>query len=129
MDIISLPIEFDKEKIESRFRLVNIAVQRAKALADGARPKIETDYKKLSTIALLEAVQGKIEFITGEKAIEAQEAARKRLELRKMLEEERPLDLDVEDLSVLEKDLQQYMKSKSEEELDIEDIFGSEENE
>lgn len=129
MDIISLPIEFDKDKIDSRFRLVNIAVQRAKALAEGAKPKVETEYKKLSTISLLEAVQGKLDFITGERAIEAQEEAQRRLELRKMLEEERPLDLDVEDLSEIEKDIQQYMRVKSEEELDIEDIFGSEENE
>ena len=127
MDIISLPIEFDKEKIDSRFRLVNIAVQRAKALAEGSGPKVRGDYKKISTIALLEAVQGKIEYLTGERAIEAQEEALRRLELRKMLEEERPLDLEVEDLSELEKDLQQYMKDKSEEEIDIEDIFGSEE--
>ncbi len=129
MDIISLPIEFDKDKIESRFRLVNIAIQRAKALSEGAKPKVATDYRKISTISLLETIQGKLEFITGDKAVEAQEEARKRLELRKMLEEERPLDLEIEDLSELEKDLQQYMREKSEEELDIEDIFGPEEDE
>jgi len=127
MDIISLPIEFDKDKIDSRFRLVNMAVQRAKALADGSKPKVQNDYKKISTVALLEAVQGKLEYLTGEKAIEAQEEAKRRLELRRMIEEERPLDLEIEDLSELEKDLQQYMRDKSEEELDIEDIFGSEE--
>ncbi len=127
MDIISLPIEFDKEKIDSRFRLVNIAVQRAKALAEGARPKVENNYRKISTIALLEAVQGKLDYLTGDRAVEAQEEARRRMELRKMLEEERPLDLEIEDLSELEKDLQQYMRDKSEEDLDIEEIFGSEE--
>ncbi len=77
MDIISLPVEYDKKKIESRYRLVAIAAQRARELSLGATPKIQTKAKKVTTTALLEAISGDIEFITGEDAVIAREKAEK----------------------------------------------------
>jgi DNA-directed RNA polymerase subunit omega len=56
MDIISLPIEYDRNKIDGRFRIIAIAAQRAKELAVGAVPKVKTKAKKISTIALEETV-------------------------------------------------------------------------
>jgi DNA-directed RNA polymerase subunit K/omega len=42
MEIISLPIEYDHQKIDGRFRVIAIASQRAKELAVGVQPKIKT---------------------------------------------------------------------------------------
>ncbi len=77
MDIISLPLEFDKDKIDSRFRLVVIAAQRARELSLGARPKVDEKCQKVSTVALLEAVQEKLEFLVGEEARQALETLEK----------------------------------------------------
>jgi len=46
IDIISLPIEFDRNKIDSRYRLAVIAAQRAAELSLGAAPKLEKKGKK-----------------------------------------------------------------------------------
>jgi DNA-directed RNA polymerase omega subunit len=124
MDIISLPIEFDEEKIDGRFRLVNIAAQRAKELAAGVEPYIQTKSKKVTTIALEEAIQNKLEFLIGEEAAKAKEEAKK-LDIRKLLEM-REEEREPEDLTELEKDLQIYMQDK-EESISPDEIFDSEE--
>lgn len=124
MDIISLPIEFDEERIDGRFRLVNIAAQRAKELAAGVEPQIQTKSKKVTTIALEEAIQNKLEFLVGEEAAKAKEEAKK-LDLRKLLEA-RDEERESEDLTELEKDLQIYMQDK-EESISPDEIFDSEE--
>ncbi len=36
MDIIKLPIEYEKDTVDSRFRLVLIAAQRARQLSEGS---------------------------------------------------------------------------------------------
>lgn len=110
MDIISLPAEIDHKKIDGKFRLVSIAVQRAKELSLGAKPRLTTKSKKVSTIAIEEAVQDKLEFITGEGARVAMEKAGK-LDYRKLLEESRKKAAG-EDLTELEKDLQVYLHEK-----------------
>ncbi|NOY64718.1 MAG: DNA-directed RNA polymerase subunit omega [Nitrospirae bacterium] len=112
VDIISLPVEFDKERIDGRFRLVNIAAQRARELASGAEPKIKTKANKVSTLAIQEAILNKLEFLTGEEAVKAKEEA-KRIDFRRVLEDRRK-ELELEDLSELEKDLQIYMHEKEE---------------
>ncbi len=124
MDIISLPIEFDEKKIDGRFRLVNIAAQRAKELAAGVEPYIQTKSKKVTTIALEEAIQNKLEFLVGEEAAKAKEEAKK-LDIRKLLEM-REEEREPEDLTELEKDLQIYMQDK-EESISPDEIFDSEE--
>jgi len=106
MDIISLPIEHDVEGIEGRFRLVNIAAQRAKELAQGAEPKIKSGARKVTTLALEETITGNVEFLTGEDAVKAREEAEK-LDFRRLLEESAE-ETEGEDLSELEKDLKMY---------------------
>ncbi len=68
MDIISVPAEFNKEKMDSRFRIVILAIQRARQLMRGAKPVISTNYTKESTIALEELMESSIDYVTGKEA-------------------------------------------------------------
>lgn len=110
MDIISLPIEYDRDKIDGRFRIIAIASQRAKELALGAKPKIKTKSRKVSTQALEETINNTIEFLTGEEAKKAKEVARK-FDYRKLLEEKKR-EISTEDLTEFEKDLKVYLHEK-----------------
>ncbi|GBE02221.1 DNA-directed RNA polymerase subunit omega [bacterium BMS3Bbin06] len=110
MDVISLPVEYHNDKIDGRFRFVNIAAQRAKELTLGAEPKIETQSIKVTTIAIEETAQGVIDFLTGEEAAKAEEEARK-LDFRRLLEESNK-EPEAEDLAELEKDLKIYLHDK-----------------
>jgi len=119
MDIISLPIEYDKKSIDSRFRLVTIASQRARELSLGTASKFPVKTKKVTTSALLEAISGEIEFITGQEATAAKEKADK-IDYKKLIEEKRR---PITDLSELEKDLKIYLHEKGATERAIEELF------
>ncbi|MBF0558815.1 MAG: DNA-directed RNA polymerase subunit omega [Nitrospirae bacterium] len=119
VDIISLPVEYDKKEIDSRYRLVVIAAQRARELSLGAQSKIQTKTKKVTTMALLEAVSSNIEFLTGADAITAKEKSEK-IDYKKLIEEKRR---PIEDLSELEKDLKVYLHEKGSPEKALEDLF------
>jgi DNA-directed RNA polymerase subunit K/omega len=110
MDIISLPIEYDRNKIDGKFRLIAIASQRAKELSVGAKPKIKTKAKKVSTASIEETISNTIEFLTGEQARKAKEEANK-FDYRKILEEKKR-ELSGEDLTEFEKDLKVYLHEK-----------------
>ena len=110
MDIISLPIEFDRTKIDSRFRLIAIASQRAKELSLGDKPRVKTKSRKITTIALEEAIQNKIEYLVGEEAKRAKEEAKK-FDYRRLLEEKKK-EISGEDLTEFEKDLKVYLVEK-----------------
>lgn len=110
MDIVSLPIEYDHDKIDGRFRIIAIAAQRAKELAVGAQPKVKTKARKISTIALEETISNTIEFLIGEQAKKAKEDA-KRFDYRKILEEKKK-EITGEDLTEFEKDLKVYLHEK-----------------
>lgn len=125
MDILSLPIEIKESSIDSRFRLVIIAAQRAKQLSQGAKPVIATKYTKDTTIALEEAISDKLDYITGEEAIKAKELAKK-LEIKKA-DALAGKEGAEEELSELEKDLKVYLIEKAEAERKREDIFGERE--
>src|SRR5512143_1733443 len=103
MDIISLPVEFDQTKIDGKYRLVTIAAQRAKELSLGAKPKIQTRARKVTSVAIEESISNQLEYLTGEEAVQAKEEASK-FDYRKLLEDSRKLTAG-EDLSELEKDL------------------------
>ncbi|HMK44213.1 MAG TPA: DNA-directed RNA polymerase subunit omega [Dissulfurispiraceae bacterium] len=109
MNIISLPIEYDKKKIESKYRLAVIAAQRARELAVGAEPKVSRKAKKVTTTALVETVGGEIKFMTGEDAAVALEKAG-RIDFKKLIEEKRKSS--IADLSELEKDLKVYLHER-----------------
>jgi DNA-directed RNA polymerase omega subunit len=110
MDIISLPVEYKDNDIDGKYRLVAIASQRAKDLSLGAEPKIATRAKKVTSVAIEEAVSGALEFLTGEEAAAAKEQAGK-FDYRKLLEDRRRLAAG-EDLSELEKDLKVYLHER-----------------
>jgi DNA-directed RNA polymerase subunit omega len=110
MDIISLPVEYDEDKIDSKYRIVTIASQRAKELSLGAKPKIQTKSRKVTSIAIEEACRGFLEFLTGEEARIAIEEASK-LDYRKLLEDSRKAATAGE-LSELEKDLKVYLHER-----------------
>ena len=123
MDIISLPVDYDRDKIDGRFRIIAIASQRAKELAVGAVPKVKTKARKVTTISLEETTENMIEFLTGEEAKKAKEES-KRFDYRKLLEEKKR-EMTGEDLTEFEKDLKVYLHEK--ETIDkkaLEGLFG-----
>jgi len=119
IDIISLPIEFDRNKIDSRYRLAVIAAQRAAELSLGATPKLEKKAKKVTTTAILEILSNKIEYITGEEAIRAKEKIDK-IDVKKLIEDKRRA---IPDITELEKDLKIYLHGKESAEKMLEDLF------
>jgi len=110
MDIISLPVEYDHKKIDGKFRLVAMASQRAKELSLGSKPRVSTKSKKVTTIAIEEACENKLDFVTGEEAVIAREKAGK-FDYRKQIEESKKIAAG-EDLTELEKDLKVYLHEK-----------------
>ncbi len=128
MDIISLPIEYDRNKIDGRYRVVAIAAQRAKELSLGVKPKIKTKAKKITSVAVEETISNSIEFLTGEQAKKAKEEARK-FDYRRLLEE-REKEVVVEEVTELEKDLKVYLHEKeTTEKKSLENLFGEKKEE
>ena len=128
MDIISLPIEYDRNKIDGRYRVVAIAVQRAKELSLGVKSKIKTKAKQITTVAIEETISNSIEFLTGEQAKKAKEENRK-FDYRRLLEE-REKEVIVEEVTELEKDLKVYLHEKeTTEKKALEDLFGEKKEE
>lgn len=124
MDIVSLPIEYDKKKIDSRYRLVIMAVQRARELSLGASQKVQAKTKKATTTAIIEVVSNAVQYITGEEAVIAREKAEK-IDYKKLVEARRkPLT----DLSDLEKDLKVYLHEREATEKALEELFGESEH-
>lgn len=122
MDLISLPAEVDKKKIDGKYRLATIAAQRARELSLGAKPKIQTKAKKVTTVAIEEAINGTLEFLVGDEARKAREEAKK-FDYRRHLEEKRREGAH-EDLSELEKDLKIYLHEKeTDEKKALEELF------
>lgn len=81
MDIVSLPVEIEKENTINRFKLVNLAAQRAKELMEGVKSLKNTKYKKETTIALEEIVTTEFVLLTGKDAREAIRDVSKMIEL------------------------------------------------
>lgn len=117
MDIISLPLEIDKEKIDSRFRLVIIASQKAIELSKNFKPTTQSKNKKITTNAILDAVTGKVEFFTGEEARMNLEKA-EQLDYRRWVSEKKK---PVGDITDIEKDLKVYLNEQ--EKVSPEDAF------
>ncbi len=122
MDIVSLPIEYDRNKIDGRYRVVAIAAQRAKELSFGVKPKIKTKSKKITTQSIEETISNSIEFLTGEQAKKAKEEARK-FDYRRLLEG-REKEVPGEEVTELEKDLKVYLHEKeATDKKTLEDLF------
>jgi DNA-directed RNA polymerase omega subunit len=127
MEIISLPIKCENEKIDGSYRLVIAAVKRAKDLSQGALPTIQSKAQKITTLAIEEVVAGSVNVVTGDEAVKAMEEAKK-LTHKKMMDEAQQKETMPEDMTELEKDLKIYLseKGESEQKRTIEDIFGEE---
>ena len=125
MEIISLPIKSENEKIDGRYRLVIAAVKRAKDLSQGALPSIPSKAQKITTLAIQEVATGTVNVVTGDEAVKAMEEAKK-LTHKKMMDEAQQKETMPEDMTELEKDLKIYLseKGESEQKRTIEDIFG-----
>lgn len=111
MEIISLPVEVDYSKVDSKYRLVIIASQRARQLMEGVKPILQTRHTKASTIALEEMLEGELEVLYGKDAKLAQrEAKRLREEMRsRQLLTEREEEL----ASEIRKDLSVYLEESA----------------
>ncbi|MFQ5509667.1 MAG: DNA-directed RNA polymerase subunit omega [Leptospirillia bacterium] len=70
-DIVELPMETAGPGVDSKYRLAVIAGQRALQVSKGSKPRVETSFRKPTTIALIEVQEGEVPFCTGEVAVEA----------------------------------------------------------
>jgi DNA-directed RNA polymerase omega subunit len=86
-DLIALPIEMKDIMADTKFRLVHVASQRVRQLSAGVPLQVATRSIKDTTIALEEAVAGKLKILTGEDAKKAKEEFRKQEE-RARIEEQ-----------------------------------------
>lgn len=125
MEVISLPIEIDKEKMDGYFRLVLATVKRAKDLAHGAQPVMESKAQKVTIRALEEVLSDKVQILTGEAAVKAEEEAVKFVH-KNIIDEAKQKEEMSEDMTELEKDLKVFMSERGERDSKktIEDIFG-----
>jgi DNA-directed RNA polymerase omega subunit len=83
IDLISLPIEMNDKIADTKFRLVHITSQRVRQLSAGAPMTVATRSIKNTTVALEEAIAGKLTIIVGDAANVAKEEFRKREERAK----------------------------------------------
>jgi len=74
---LSLLLESNQQRFDSRYRLVIAASQRAKHLLQGARPVGPPKFLKETTIALDEVLHGQVEFLTDKEARQASKDAKR----------------------------------------------------
>ena len=60
--LIKPTLESLMQKVDSKYSLVTLAAKRARELTDGDEPLVETDTKKVVSIAMEEIDQGKITY-------------------------------------------------------------------
>ncbi|MBI3609519.1 MAG: DNA-directed RNA polymerase subunit omega [Nitrospirae bacterium] len=114
--MMSLLTDFDDTKIDSRYRLVIIAAQRARQLMQGSNPLITSKFTKEGTIALDEVLQGKTEFVTGKEAKSAMKEAMLAQELEARARARAKATLPREDENEIKKDLGIYINDQKIEE-------------
>jgi len=121
MDIMSLITDFDDAKIDSRYRLVIIAAQRARQLMQGSKSSVTSKFTKETTIALDEVLQGKTDFMTGKEAKVAMKEAMvaREIEDRARAKARAKALLPREDESEIKKDLSIYLNERKEGELTV----------
>jgi len=68
MNILSLPIDMGATQIDSRYRLVIAAAQRARQLIEGNHPHVESRYQKETSRALEEILSGQADILFGPEA-------------------------------------------------------------
>ncbi|NOZ69086.1 MAG: DNA-directed RNA polymerase subunit omega [Deferribacteres bacterium] len=112
MDVISLPVEFDRSEIDSRYRFVVAVIKRAKELHQGAVPEMPTRARKVTTAAIEEVLCGAVRVLTGEAALEAEKAAGK-LTYENMMDEAKQKVSFPDKPTDLRKDLEDFLLRKT----------------
>jgi DNA-directed RNA polymerase subunit omega len=76
MDLISIMTNVDQLPIDSKYRLVIVAAQRARQIMRGARPEPGSRFAKETTIGLWEVTLSRVEYLVGKDARAAMKEAR-----------------------------------------------------
>lgn len=105
MDLTSLMTGIEEMKVDSRYRVVIMTAQRARQLMQGSRPQVISKFSKEITVALQEALEDKIEFITGPEARTSLREAR----LKESIVKPRLPAPRAEDTDEIKKDLTTYL--------------------
>ena len=105
IDMLSLLPQYTPKEFDSRHRLVIVASQRAKHLAQGAKPAGPSRFTKETTNALDEVLRGKIPYLTGKEARDAMKEAKR----GKEGETERMAMMTGEDAKEIKKELSVYV--------------------
>lgn len=105
IDMLSLLPQYTPNEFDSRHRLVIVASQRAKHLAQGAKPTGPSRFTKETTAALDEVLRGKIAYLTGKEARDAMKEAKR----GKEGETERMAMMTGEDAKEIKKELSVYV--------------------
>lgn len=105
IDMLSLLPQYTPNEFDSRHRLVIVASQRAKHLAQGAKPTGPSRFTKETTGALDEVLRGKISYLTGKEARDAMKEAKR----GKEGETERMAMMTGEDAKEIKKELSVYV--------------------
>lgn len=105
IDMLSLLPQYTPNEFDSRHRLVIVASQRAKHLAQGAKPTGPSRFTKETTTALDEVLRGKIPYLTGKEARDAMKEAKR----GKEGETERMAMMTGEDAKEIKKELSVYV--------------------
>ncbi|MFA5072517.1 MAG: DNA-directed RNA polymerase subunit omega [Nitrospirota bacterium] len=129
-DLISLPIEVTGTVGGTKFRLVHIASQRVRQLSADAPLQVSTRSIKDTTIALEEAVAGKLKILTGEEAKIAKEEFHKQEERARIEEQLSAKEEEIrKELSAYLSETQSEDGSADEESAEEEDQAGEEPSE
>ncbi|RMH35273.1 MAG: DNA-directed RNA polymerase subunit omega [Nitrospirae bacterium] len=80
VDALSLLPEGHEQQFDSRYRIVIIAAQRARQLMQGAQLSGPTKFKKETSQALQEVLEGRVPFLVGDEAKQAMKEARRVVE-------------------------------------------------
>jgi len=119
MDMMSLLNSYDESRIDSRYRLVIIAAQRARQLMQGSKSQVTSKFAKETTVALDEVLQGRTEFVTGKEAKVAMKEAMVAREIEERARAKAKAALPRADETEIRKDLTVYVNDKENEGIHV----------
>ncbi len=111
MGIKSLSSGQDKKKIDSRYRLVEAVIKRAKELHNGEIPRVANLSKGITSVALEEVTSGAVRVLSGQDAVLAKEKKGKQ-DFQGMMDEAKQKASLPEEMTKIEKDLQIFLRDK-----------------
>jgi DNA-directed RNA polymerase subunit omega len=89
-DLISQPIEYTDDVIDSHYRLVIAAAKRTRQIMEGHPPVQDWPYHKETTIGLAEILGKKVPILTGQAAVLAEHKHREAIRAARKQEEYLP---------------------------------------